>query len=74
MTTIHICRGVNRRFQGMVRGSGYRRWTPAGPERRSKNRAAADMMRAFLTGRYKRGMVLFSSDYYDPVPIMEIYR
>lgn len=73
--TVHICRGVNRRYLGMVRATGCRKWIVAGPERRSKRRAVNDVLDKMLNSRsWKRGSVLFTADYYEPIAVLEINR
>jgi hypothetical protein len=74
MTHVHIYRGTNRQFRGMVRRPGYQKWEAAGPWRKQKDTAAKDMLRKFLKGDYKRGNVWFISDYYDPVAVIEMKR
>tara|TARA_Y100000310_G_scaffold21356_2_gene20629 strand:+ start:4122 stop:4349 length:228 start_codon:yes stop_codon:yes gene_type:complete len=71
---IHINRGINRRWRGMVRRPGYQKWEPAGPWRKKKDTAAKDMLRKFLSGNFKRGHVWFISDYYDPVPVIQMHK
>jgi len=72
--TIHICRGVNRRFQARVRMRGYRRYIMVGKCRRELKPALMDLARAFASGHYKRGDVLHWADYYDPKPVCKITR
>jgi hypothetical protein len=74
MAHVHICRGTNRRFRGMVRWPGHQKYTPAGPWRKSEKRAYDDMTREFFKDSYKRGEVWFISDYYDPVSVFEMKR
>ncbi len=74
MAEVHICRGTNRKFRGMVRRQGFRKYSPAGPWRKSEKTAYDDMTRVFFKGPYKRGEVWFISDYYDPIRVVEMKR
>lgn len=73
MTTLHICRGVNRRYVTQVRQARYRRWTTVSTSLSYKHAVLA-MARTFAKGSYKRGRVLLTADYYDPVVIVEMHR
>ena len=74
MMTVHINRPSSSRFHAMVRRHGYRKWQAAGPGRKNRLDAIMDMARTFGGGDYKRGCVLLTADYYDPLPIVEMKR
>lgn len=72
--SVHICSGVHQRFYGQVRLPGHRRWQKVAGARMSLARAIRDMARAFAAGTYKRGRVIMTADYYDPLVIVEMVR
>jgi len=72
---IHVCTGTGKRYVGMVRIIGHKKWKPTGPRRKSCKKAADDMYREFMKSKnYKRGVVLMEADYYEPVGIIFINR
>lgn len=73
MTAIHINRGTNRRFIAQVRPGGMHRWSTV-YETRSYILAVKKMAERFAQHDYKRGRVLFESDYYDPIVVTEMSR
>ena len=73
--TVHICRGLNVQYRAVVRRTGCRNWTHAGPWRKSHDTAAREMLKEFLGSRnWKRGAVWMIADYYDPIPVLEMNR
>ena len=54
MTHIHISRGTNRQFRGMVRRQGLQKYSPAGPWRKSKKMDYDDTTRAFFKLNHTR--------------------
>lgn len=74
MTYIHINRPSSTRFIARVRRHGCRKYEIVSPAYRSSKRAAMAMMRAFTGGDYKRGDVIMTADYYDPIVVVEVTR
>ena len=74
MDTVHICRGVNTRYQACVRLPFHRNWVLVGKPRKREKLALADLMKAFSTGVYKRGRIVMYADYYDPETVLSIHR
>lgn len=73
--SIHINRPSSTKFVAMVRGYGCRRWIKAGPVRKSVKRAAHDMVRRFYSSaNLKRGCVLMTADYYDPISVLDMVK
>ena len=72
MSAVHISRGTRRRFAAVVRAPGHQKFTMLGEWSRSERVATLRLAAEMLTGRWKRGAVLFISDYYEPVPILRI--
>ena len=72
--SVHICRGTNRKYRGMVRAVGCRNWIPAGPWRVNKKRAFNDAANKFMDYNYKRAAVWFIADYYDPISVVEMVK
>jgi len=70
---IHICRGTNREYTAQVRSAGMRRWSTV-YETRSYALAVKKMAAAFAAHGYKRGRVLLTADYYDPIVVTEMSR
>lgn len=70
----HINFGTNRRFYALTRRAGARKWERAGPDREKEETAIADLARAMKNRIWKRGMVCFISDYYDPVSVLKMDR
>jgi hypothetical protein len=70
----HICRGVNPRYAAMVRARGCRKYRIVGKWTKSKSRAHRVLMNAMLDERWKRGVLLWMADYYDPEPILMVNR
>jgi len=73
-TRVHICRGVNPRYAAMVRSPGCRNYRLVGTWTRSKRRAHMALMRAMLDAQWKRGVLLWKTDWYDPEPILRVSR
>jgi hypothetical protein len=73
VTEVHICRGVNRRFYAQVRMAGARRWQTVGKHLLAEP-AIMRMAKSFAAGSYKRGRVIMTADYYEPVEIAEMRR
>lgn len=71
---IHVNRGTRRRFYALTRRAGARKWESAGPDRKKEETAIADLARAMKDRKWKRGVVCFISDYYDPVPVLTMDR
>jgi len=71
---VHIKFPKSPTFVAHARRPGHRNWEIVGKFRKSKDAAAKDMLRAFLTGDYKRAIVALYEPYYDPVKLMEIYK
>ena len=71
---VWICRGTNVRYRARVRWEGYQRYNLVGPPTRSYRVALIRMAKEFATGRYKRGDVIMTADYYDPVQVCELTR
>lgn len=71
---VHICRGVNRLYQARVRYAGDRRYWLLDAPTKSKRKALRQLADAFASGLYKRGDVLFWSDYYEPIQVVEMVR
>ena len=57
-----------------ARRPGYRKWEKGGKVRKSKKAAAHDMLRAFLTGKYKRAIVALHQEWYEPMKLMELVK
>ena len=72
--TLHIYRGTNRRFHVLVRGPGCRKYQSVGRPTPSHDAAVRRLARAMTDSRWKRGVVTFISDYYDPTPIFWMHR
>jgi hypothetical protein len=71
--SVHICRGVNRRFYAQVRLLGYRKWTTK-LESEDYRMAVIAMATAFCDGNYRRGRVIMTADYYDPIVVAEMQK
>lgn len=74
MTSVHIKFPKNPEYIAHARKPGYRKWEKVGKIRKSKDAAAKDMLKAFLTGKYKRAIVAMHEDWYDPTKLMEIVK
>ena len=74
MSGIFICTGVNTHFMARVRWPGYRKYQLVGKPTRSKRVALRRLADAFATGKYQRGDVIMTADYYDPEVICELVR
>ena len=72
--SIHINRPSSTRFQARVRWPGHRKYILIGNPTRSKEIALVRLAREFARGNYKRGDVLVTADYYDPMAICEIKK
>lgn len=71
--TVYISRGVNRQYTAQVRSPGMRRWSTV-YETRSYRMAVEKMADKFARHGYKRGRVLLTADYYEPIIVAEISR
>lgn len=74
MSDIHICRGVNRQFAAFVRLPGCKNYELVGKWSRSQRVASMRLAKEMLNPIWKRGIVAFRSDYYDPVPVLWVNR
>ena len=72
--SVHICRGVNRAFISQTRMTGHRKWTTVCRASDDYDKAVMSMAAAFCSSGAKRGRVLMTADYYDPVVIVEMHR
>ena len=70
----HICQGSGRRYLVYVREYGHRIYDLVGKPTKSRRVAIARLSQAMLDGDYKRGILAFVDDYYDPAPLYEIVR
>ena len=70
---IHVCRGTRRRYVAQVRQMGCRRWHTVG-EYRSRSEAFVVAAEKLNSTGWKRGRVLLTADYYDPVVVMEAVK
>lgn len=72
---ITVCTGSGVRYVPRVRWPGMRRYEVIGKPTTSYQAAVMRMARTFASNRnYKRGDVLMTADYYDPVMVCEIVR
>lgn len=71
---IWICTGTGVRYYARVRWHGYQKYQLVGNPTKSYHVALVRLAREFATGKYKRGDVLMSSDYYEPIPVCELVR
>jgi hypothetical protein len=69
---IHINRGTNRTYIAQSRPYGFRKWRTLKESKSS--RVAARTAALAVNAGAKRGRVLFCSDYYDPVVLIEMVR
>lgn len=70
---VHVTRGVNRRYIARVRMAGCRKYRVLTTT--TSERKAVRMMAEWVAhGGYKRGDVLFVSDWYEPVQVFEMVR
>lgn len=75
VTVVHICGGVNTRYQARARRMGHRKWVLIGQPTRVERIAIQRMSRAFAHHRdYKRADVIMCADYYDPIQVCELVR
>ncbi|MPZ58463.1 MAG: hypothetical protein GEU91_18615 [Rhizobiales bacterium] len=70
----YIHRPSSTRFQARVRYAGYRRSILVGKPTTSLSIAIMRMAREFSSGNYKRGDVLATADYYDPMMLVEMVK
>jgi hypothetical protein len=70
---IHVCRGVNRHYIAQTRQAGYRRWSTV-VQSEDYQGAVMAMAQAFCSRNAKRGRVLMTADYYDPIVVAEMHR
>ena len=71
---VHIYRGTNPLYAAMVRARGCRTYRLVGKWTRSKQRAHVTLMRAMFDAKWKRGVLLWKTDCYDPTPILRVNR
>ena len=71
---VHINRGTNRRFGVLVRRAGCRNYQLVGQMTQSRAAAIRRLALTMVDGQWKRGVVTFSSDHYDPTPIFWMNR
>ncbi len=71
---LHINRPSSTRYRVRVRLPGYRRWQLVGGNHQNLSCAAETLGRVMGDGEYKRGEVLVTADYYEPIPILEMVR
>lgn len=69
-----ICGGVNRSYQVRVRRYGQHKYELVGTPSKTFRTALKRLAEAFGNQEYKRGDVVMSADYYDPVVLCEIVR
>lgn len=68
-----ITRGINREYIARVRAPGCRKYLVV-LTTKCKVRAIRAMAAWMAKGNYKRGDVLFVSDWYEPVQVIEMVR
>lgn len=71
---IHINSPSSTRFVCRVRMRGCRRWRVLPGNSKQLPRAINRLARVFASGKYKRGEVLVTADYYEPTTIMEMVK
>ena len=71
---IHIYRGTNARYAAVVRARGRRTNTVVQTWTKSKIKAHRALMKAMLETHWKTGNLLWITDYYDPISILEVRR
>ena len=74
MSGVIVCSGVNRQYQARAHYYAARRYELLGSPTRSRRVALRRLADAMDSGRYNRGDVLMTADYYDPVPVFEMVR
>lgn len=74
LSSVHICTGVNTRYQARARWEGHRLYQLIGKPTKSYAIAVKRMAAAFAEGDYKRADVIMWADYYDPEQICELVR
>lgn len=72
--SLHINRPSSTRYVARVRPPGHKRYECIGRPTRSLKAAIKRMAGAFAEGSYKRGDVILTADYYEPVQIVELVR
>ena len=73
-TCITVCTGVDSHYRVYARHFGHQIWHQVGKRTKSKGVAMRRMARAFDEQGFKRAMVAYCADYYDPTPICELVR
>lgn len=74
MILVHVHRPSSQRYQARVRYAGHRNYKLVGKPLRSCVKAIMVLAKAMATKNYKRGDVLVTADYYDPVQVIEMVR
>lgn len=69
-----ICGGTGRVWLAYVRRPYARNYSVVGLPMKSEKTALRRLTKAMLSGNYKRGMVAFADDYYDPSPTYEVVK
>ena len=72
--TLYISRGVNVRYFARVRLPGHRKWQLIGGFTKSRDKAFSTLAKHFVSTQWKRGEVLMTADYYDPIVVVEMRR
>ena len=71
---LHVYRGTSQRFQARGRYFGHQKYILIGKPTKSCDAACMRAVKALLYHQYKRVDVLMSTDYYEPVQVMEMVR
>ena len=71
---VHINIPTSSRFIARVRRVGCRKYILVGKPQKYLDRAIKIMAASFAEGSYKRGDVILTADYYDPVVLVEMVR
>lgn len=72
--TLHINRPSSSRYQPRARGPGCRKYVLLGKPTKTKESALLRVVRAMSQYSYKRGDVVLTADYYEPLVVFEIVR
>ena len=73
-TRLWICTGTGKRYRARVRYEGMRTYKLLGPPTKSYRVALMRVATEFATDRYKRGDVIMTADYYEPIQICELVK
>ena len=71
---LHINRPSSTRFLARVRYPGCRRYMIVGKPTKSLAAATVRMARKFAEGKYKRGDVIMTADWYDPEVVITMMK